>query len=246
MRSELELNNLAIKLRKRWGEDDYSPIDVFTLVSLQDSITLITMEMPSSMSGMCVKTESEIIIAVNSAMSLGRQRFTIAHELYHAYFDKSMMTYVCMQSIVGKKSESEKEADQFASFFLAPYSALDMYQNNIALQQWDIDTIVTAEQFYGISHQAMLFRLFSENRISQVEYDVFKEVKVTTIAEKLGLRLDLYRNSLKTKPYSCTGSYLRKIQAAYAKGVIGEGKRRELLNDGFADLDKDNGDLIDD
>lgn len=82
MRSDLELNNLAIQLRKKWGEDEYSSVDISKLASLQDNITLITIEMPSEMSGMCVKSDNEIIIAVNSTMSLGRQRFTIAHELY--------------------------------------------------------------------------------------------------------------------------------------------------------------------
>lgn len=117
MRSDLELNNLAIQLRKKWGEDEYSSVDISKLASLQDNITLITIEMPSEMSGMCVKSDNEIIIAVNSTMSLGRQRFTIAHELYHAYYDESLMTYVCMQSLGGKKSESEREADKFALFF---------------------------------------------------------------------------------------------------------------------------------
>ena len=78
MRSDLELNNLTIRLRKKWGEDEYSSVDISKLASLQDNITLITIEMPSEMSGMCVKSDNEIIIAVNSTMSLGRQRFTIA------------------------------------------------------------------------------------------------------------------------------------------------------------------------
>lgn len=243
MRSDLELNNLAIQLRKKWGEDEYSSVDIPKLASLQDNITLITIEMPSEMSGMCVKSDNEIIIAVNSTMSLGRQRFTIAHELYHAYYDESLMTYVCMQSLGGKKSESEREADKFASFFLAPYSALDIYKNKVHSENWDIETIVSAEQFFGISHQALLFRLFTENRISRADFEKFKEMKITSIAEKLGLGLELYR---RTKPYSCTGSYLRKIRKAYDKGLIGEGKRDELLNDGFADTEVDIGDIIDD
>lgn len=246
MLSSLELNNFAIKLRKQWGEDDYSPIDVFGLTYLADNITLITMEMPSDMSGMCVKADSDIVIAINSAMSLGRQRFTIAHELYHAFFDESMMTYVCMNNLGGKKSDSEKEADFFASFFLAPYSSLDGYLDKTESKVWDISTVVKAELFYGISHQALLVRLLHEGRISQQMYDNYKEIKVTSVAEKLGLDLTLYRNSLKTKPYSCTGNYLRKIQQAYERGLIGEGKKYELLGDGFADLDYDTGEVIDD
>lgn len=242
----MELNNLAIKLRKQWGEDDYSPIDIFRLTSLVDNMTLITMEMPSDMSGMCVKADKDIIIAINSGMSLGRQRFTIAHELYHAYYDEVMMTYVCMKSIGGKKPDSEKEADTFASYLLAPYSALDSYFDRVKVNYWSIEEIVKAEQFYGISHQALLVRLLSEKRITQEAYDSLKIIKVTSVAEKLGLSLDLYRNSKYKKPYSCTGNYLRKVQKAYNLGLIGDGKKEELLIDGFADINDYTGDIIDD
>lgn len=244
MRRDIDLNNLAIKLRKEWGEDDYSPIDVFGLASLVKNMTIVSMEMPSEMSGMCIKSGNEIIIAINSAMSLGRQRFTLSHELYHAYYDKSMVTYVCTQMAEGKRTDSEKEADKFASFFLAPYSALDRYENNEASDGWDIEKIVLAENFYKISHQAMLLRLLTENRINQSEYEQYKEVQITKIAEKMGLPLDLYYNSLKTKPFSCTGSYLRKIQEAYERGFISSGKRSELMNDGFADYESEIGELI--
>lgn len=246
MKSDIELNNCAIKLRTAWGEDAYSPVDIFKLASLQNDLTLVTMEMPSTMSGICVRSGSEIIIAINSTMSLGRQRFTLAHELYHAYYDDALMTYVCMQSFAGKKSESEKEADKFASFFLAPYSALDIYENQKASDGWNLESIVIAEQFYGISHQAMLVRLVSEHRITQSRYDELKGLPIKTVAEKMGLELDLYRNTLNTKPYSCTGSYLRKIQEAYDRGLIGESKRDELMNDGFADSSIVLGDIIND
>ncbi len=246
MRSEIELNNLAIKLRAEWGEDGYSPIDVFGLASLQDNMTIISMIMPEDMSGMCVKTGKEVLIAVNTAMSVGRQRFTLAHELYHAFFDNSLMTFVCMNDFGPKKSDSEKEADKFATYFLAPYSALDHYENSKAKDGWNIESIVKAEYLFGISHQSMLVRLSSEGRIHQSEYDEFKEIQVTKVAEKLGLPLDLYHNLSKTKPYSCTGSYLRKIQYAYDRGLIGEGKRDELMSDGFADYYCEIGDLIDD
>ena len=245
MRSDLVLNNFAVKLRKNWGEDEYSYIDVFRLASLTDRMTIVTMVMPKNMSGICVKADDETIIAVNSAMSVGRQRFTLAHELYHAYFDDSLMTFVCMQNMSGKKSDSEKEADRFASFLLAPYSALDSYQNSNETG-WNINTIIRAEQFYGISHQAMLFRLLSENRINESEYNDYKEVQVTVMAKKLGLPLDLYQNLSKSRPYSCTGSYLRKIQEAYDRELISEGKRQELLKDGFADYYDEIGDLVDD
>lgn len=246
MRNDVELFNLAIQLRNTFGEDYYSPVDVFGLVSLQRNMTIVTLQMPDYMSGMCVKSDGEIIIAINTAMSLGRQRFTLAHELYHAYYDESLMSYVCMKEIENRRSESEKEADKFASFFLAPLLNLDRFQNSKASGIWDIQSIVTAEQFYGISHQAMLVRLVGENRIKQHEYEEYRNISVMKVAEKMGFPLDLYRNTLRSRQYSCSGSYLRKIREAYDRGLIGDGKKTELLMDGFAEIDNNTGDLIDD
>lgn len=33
MKSAQELNSLALKLRREWGEDSYSPIDIFAIVN---------------------------------------------------------------------------------------------------------------------------------------------------------------------------------------------------------------------
>ena len=246
MKSNFTLNNLAAKLRSDWGEDMHSPINIEALTVQQNKITLIQMEMPQDMSGMCVKTDEDIIIAINTAMSVGRQRFTLAHELYHAYFDESMTTFVCMKNIGDEKADSEKEADLFASYFLVPPLALDDYQKRIPEEKWSIEEIVKAEQLFGISHQAMMVRLSSEHRITKKQYNEFTKIPVTKIAARIGFSKELYCNTVNRKPYGCSGNYIRKIEEAYKKELIGDGKRRELLMDGFADADTEYGDIIDD
>ena len=72
-----------------------------------------------NISGMCVRDGQVKLIAVNSSMSYGRQRFSLAHELYHLYFDDESGFNVCAKNF-DSNSESEKRADQFASYFLAP------------------------------------------------------------------------------------------------------------------------------
>lgn len=41
--------------------------------------------MSKNVSGICYK--SVRLIAINSSLSYGRVRFTLAHELYHLYYD---------------------------------------------------------------------------------------------------------------------------------------------------------------
>lgn len=246
MKSEIYLNSLAEQLRKEWNEGLSSPIDILNLAIQQDEITLITRIMPENMSGMCIRTDKEIIIAINSTMSIGRQRFTLAHELYHAYFDDAMSTFVCKNDLQNEKSDSEKEADLFASYLLVPYRALAEYEKSLPDRKWTINDIVKAEQLFGISHQAMMVRLSKERRITKKQFVAINKIPVTSVALSQGFSTSLYCNSVKNKPYSCNGSYIRKIEKAYQKELIGEGKRKELLMDGFADLPFDEGEYVND
>ena len=106
---------------------------------------------------MCTKVDDDVIIGINSSASYGRQRFTLAHELYHVLFDKGQIRIICDMRMGDDKTETEKEADCFASYFLMPYDALMQYAEN--KEVWTLRDVIEAEQFFPISHQAMLFRL---------------------------------------------------------------------------------------
>ena len=82
------------------------------------------------MSGICIRDGKNKIIGVNSTSTYGRQRFTIAHELYHLYFHEDFESVVCFIDLEMNKSPEEKEADVFASYFLAPYEALSYFISN--------------------------------------------------------------------------------------------------------------------
>ena len=81
MKEKIELNYEALKLRKSFGEDAASPIDIFSLIASNDKITLVFYPFNENISGVCIKNDLVKLIAINSKMSEGRQRFTIAHEL---------------------------------------------------------------------------------------------------------------------------------------------------------------------
>ena len=108
----------ALDLRRSFGIDLYSPIeDMFDLLKKQN-ITIIKKKIETSqISGLCSKHKNGAeAILVNSTYSLGRQYFTLAHELYHLKYDIDMNKY---------DTKKEKKANSFASYFLAPKGALD-------------------------------------------------------------------------------------------------------------------------
>lgn len=231
MKEKLELNSLALKTRRMMNEDEYSPIDLFSLVNLwrEKNFTIVHYPMSDNISGMCTRVDNETIICINSKSSYGRQRFTLAHELYHCLYEESLNRIVCGMSFVEKKSDSEKEADAFASYLLIPYDALIKYSENIST--WTLEDIINAEQYFQISHMAMLTRLRSEGMITKKEYQDNSIQHVALEASKMGYGKELYLQF--PKEYYTTGEYIRKVEEMREKNLISNGKREELLLDAF-------------
>lgn len=233
MKDKQYLNSLALKTRKLWNEDEYSPIDIFSYVNgwKDKKITIIKYPMSSKISGMCTKEDEDVVICINSTTSYGRQRFTLAHELYHILYENTLPQVICETKMGDEKSDSEKEADQFASYLLMPYDALFQYADNVS--EWTVEKVIEAEQFFQISHQAMLYRLKSENFIDDKTYEVFKSVPVSSAAAKMGYGTELYSSTTKNKQYFTTGEYIRKVEKMAELNYISQGKKDEFLMDAY-------------
>lgn len=235
LKSSIELNSNALKMRKILNEDHSSPMDIFSLVNNLKSVTLVFYPMSDRISGMCIKEENSKVIAINSNMSYGRQRFTTAHELYHLYFEKGFRNVVCEKEIDGTKLDSEKEADIFASYLLAPYDSLKDYieENNMLNNRMlTIEDIINMEQFYQLSHQAMLYRLVYDNYIDWETYNNFK-MAVSQKAMRLGYDDKIYKASPEEKKYFSIGEYVQKVEELKKRDLISNGKYEELLLDAF-------------
>ena len=231
MKTSQELNSLALRTRRMWNEDGYSPIDIFAIVNgwKEKKVTIIKYPMSDRISGMCTKENDDIIICINSNTSYGRQRFTLAHELYHVLYEENMKRVVCDMSMNTNKSVSEKEADQFASYLLMPYDALYEYESDKT--KWNLERIIDAQQFFQISHQAMLYRLVNDGLLNESDIEEYKTITISSLAARLGYGKELYLPS-KTQ-YFTTGEYIRKVEFLKQKDLISEGKRDELLLDAY-------------
>ena len=111
MKSDLELNSLAVDLRKDWEIDAYGPLDIFSIVlSKFSKLSILIYPMSKNTSGLCINEENIPIIGINSNHSKGRQKFTLAHELYHLLFEDINDIIICNDD----KNDSEVVADSFA------------------------------------------------------------------------------------------------------------------------------------
>ena len=68
--NKMELSNQALSLRRKLGEDDLSPVDIFSLILSIEKLTLVFYPLGFNISGACIKGQSSAIIAINSDMSL--------------------------------------------------------------------------------------------------------------------------------------------------------------------------------
>ena len=231
MKDSRQLNSLALQMRRVWGQDAYAPIDIFSIVSSLKNMTVIKYPLSSSISGMTTKIDEDYIICINSHMSKGRQRFTLAHELYHVLFEDINGRVICGLDMSCNKSDSEKEADQFASYLLMPYDSLLQYNDNHC--HWNLEGIIKAQQYFQISHQAILFRLLNDGMIDSLTYEKYKSIMVSYEAAKLGYNTELYQADDESSQYFTTGEYIRKVQMTYDLNRISLSKKEEYLLDAF-------------
>ena len=248
-----DLMTKAARLRKDLGEDNTSPIDIMALALSIENLTIVYYPMGDNLSGMCIKGhENSNVIALNSSMSLGRQRFSLAHEFYHLFYDDTMVA-VCAKKIDSGK-ETERSADMFASYFLMPDAALqekaEHYVKNRMDKQLELNDVIRIEQYYGVSHQAAVYRLMHTPYLNNEKGSSYLNISVRRLAETLGYSSDLYNPSSEKRRYMTYGNYIDLAEQVLSKELVSYGKYEELLLDAFrSDIvygdEREDGDVID-
>lgn len=249
MINKMDLNNKALSIRKKIGEDDSSPIDIFALAQNIPNLTLIFYPLGNNISGACLRKDTSVLIALNSEMSIGRQRFTLAHELYHYYFDLDNTSIICSFTIEAD-NEIERNADLFASYLLIPSSALyEKIQTfkESGVNHLTVSEIVKLEQYFGMSRKAMLKRLLEEKEITMNEFIEFQQDIILT-ASKLGYDVSLYKPTLEHRNKFVLGHYITQAEKLLQMDRISNGKYEELLLEAYRDdivYGNDSGEFID-
>ena len=234
MRDKIKLNSLAVDI----------------VLSKLPDLTILFYPMSDNTSGMCIKdingidvnelkelkdsneqSSKDMFICINSNMSKGRQRFTLAHELYHLLFEEDKRDLIICEA--SNDDDSEIEANIFASYLIMTYEGLERYAKVNNLTEWSLEEIIRAEQYFQISHHAMLFRLREHDFISLEECKELRSVQIGYNARINGFSDTLYVPSTKSEKYFSLGKYIRSVEKAFNDNKISPGKRDELLLDAF-------------
>lgn len=126
-------------------------------------------------------------VVVNTDMTLGRQVFTLAHELAHVFFH-SQETDVVVSTRPQRDTGRERFADAFAGELLVPGDAL---RETVAeLEVWeelaDPVVIVHLQRHFGVSFATLLVRLRQENLIDGSTYEELGAISPSRLARALG------------------------------------------------------------
>ena len=229
-----DINTKAMRLRNQLGVDGLSPVDIPALAQSIQELTLAYYPLPDEISGACYKGESpSLLIVINSGMSLGRQHFSLAHELYHAFYDMTLPKFVCPSNFESR-NENERAADMFASYFLMPdlavENAIRKFRKNE--QKIDMECVIRLEQYFGVSHSSMLIRL-KELRFLTESDMVLMQSDVKLTASRIGFDTSLYEPPKESERIKVLGYYIDKAGTLERKGIISNGLYEQLLLDAF-------------
>lgn len=217
----------AIEARNRLGVSANESVNVLNILRSILNVSIIGRPLASNVSGLFVQNNDVRIILINTNRSRGHQHFTAAHELCHLLYHEALTGQICEIGLHNPKSPIEKEADLFACHFLAPDQAIDYLLNKRQKPSRPVSLAdcVFLEQYFGISHQAMLIRLQQMGKISNHQAEQWKD-GITRVARELGYDTSLYKT---TADYWVMSDYAEKAREALDRDLISRGKYEELL-----------------
>ena len=229
--AEYIIEGEANDLRDRFFFGNRLPVDIEGLLIKQGILTVFT-KMSTDFSGMCLKYSKDTnFILINSDIVLGRQNFTIAHELYHLFVqdDNDFKVHSC--DVTNPQSPIERHANTFASYFLLPQAGIVEVMERIECNKKTINAahIIMMCNYFGVSYKAMLIRLDKILGLPRDRYDILNAVQPIPTAMAFSLDTEVFEKpKVKEK---VIGDYSSKAQSLYESGLISKGHLIELLDE---------------
>jgi len=229
-----KLRKEAIDFRTELGFGETDSINLKSLLIKLDVIAVFK-SIPDNISGMAVKTSIKSFILINALHSIGRQNFSICHELFHLYKQDGFVPHHCKAGSFDKDLQTEWMADVFASYFLIPDGGVLHLIPEVEVYKKDrisIETVLKIENYFGCSRTALLYRLKEMSIISSRKYEELNQ-NVRKTAKEYGYSTELYEPG---NEGLVIGNYGVLAKQLFDKEKISEGHYYSLLNDIGIDL----------
>jgi Zn-dependent peptidase ImmA (M78 family) len=234
MSTEMLIQKEATRLRNLWGLGPTDPVSLSSLI-IKLNVLIVFKKLNQLFSGMSMISENNSFLLINSNHPIGRQNFTICHELYHVFVQKEPKLHSCIIEGFDKKDKEEYAANMFASFFLMPSEGIIglIPEHELRKNKVTLPTILKIEQFYQCSRSATLYRLQSLGLIDIKLYEDF-QVNIAKDALKYGYDTSLYKPG---RHDVVIGNYGPLAKELFDTGKISESHYVSLLKDIGIDID---------
>ena len=230
----LRLKKHASEFRSKCGITSNELIPLRSILNKMD-IVAVFRPLNESLSGMAIKigndekNEAARFILVDTSQAIGRQNFTICHEIYHLYYQNNFVSAIDKTGLFDNSNKEEYNADIFASFLLLPEDGIremipdaELKKNTITLK-----TILKIEQYFRCSRTVLLRRLKAIGVIDNNYFDLYK-ANVIRGAIEYGYDISLYQPDNRSYVISNYGEFARD---AFEKDLISESHYYSLLHD---------------
>jgi Zn-dependent peptidase ImmA (M78 family) len=236
----LLIEKKVTEFKQAHGLSVTNPVSIIDLLEDLKVVTLFK-AMPDSFSGMALKLKDNRFMLINSNTSIGRQNFTIGHELYHLFVQEDFTFRTCVAGSFDKSDIEEYKADVFSALLLMPHEAILSYIPDEELyspaKAVSLDTVIQLEQRFKVSRRAILYRLRELDLITRKLAKEYSE-NVIKSARKRGYDASLYSKDGSNRIVG-DGEYKRLARRLYKDDVISESHYASMLLDiGFDIFDE--------
>ncbi|QAA35344.1 peptidase [Clostridium manihotivorum] len=229
----LKVKELAEEVRFKFSKKGI--VDVFDI--LEDIAFFIRKPLDTyEISGFTTFFNNEFVVFLNSCFTLGHERFTAAHELYHILYNGDLLRKEKLLMNNSVYAHEDEKANTFASEFLMPEDYVkELFYKLVNAPKDKIEArhIVRLNSTLKVSYKAMLKRLV---QLDLCDIDLYENLaEYGTLEKKEELReitkTEGYDISLivSTNISYVSKEYLEIAKQNYEKGKISYGKIGQLL-----------------
>lgn len=220
----LQIKDLAEDVRMKFAKKGLS--DIFDILS--EAAFLIRKPLDTDeLSGFSTYFEEQFIVYLNSNFTLGHERYTGAHELYHLFYNADILRKEKILLDDQKHKAEDTKADVFASEFLMP----EDYVKEVFYKIVNVDKdsvlprhIIRMHNYFKVSYKAMLKRLIQLNLCSIDKYEELVDIcslenteQLQSLTRREGYSIDLITPSKETY---VPKEYIEFIKTNYERGNI--------------------------
>lgn len=230
----LEIKKLTEEARLRYSIKGI--LDIFDILSNCSFLIRKPLD-TNEISGFTTYFDSQFIVFLNTTFTLGHERYTAAHELYHILYNGDILKREKLILKDEKYAEEDKKANVFAAEFLMPedyvkeqfYKLVNVDKNAIEPRH-----IVRLNSTLKVSYKAMLKRLV---QLDLCNINLYESLAEYSSLEKKGILREITKKEgydisliIPSKVTSIPKEYIEIAKQNYEKGKISYGKFVQLLS----------------